>query len=191
MAKRGPTLAKKWYPDTDDQKGRNGTEYSLWSRIEIQFTNGSTVGCDLSELPKDIIQQAACHGLNQKIGDSYAGAEGDINKAVDWAEAVLDELKLGNWSKDREVGPRLKDLYEAIRRVARDAGLGDVTDEQLDAKYKTHENAKTNRDNAKATPQVKAKLAEIEAEKAMERERAAKAAIGDTTVTTAAAQALI
>ena len=163
MAKRGKKVADKWYPSEGDDNG-----LPFFSRVEIRFTDSAktVVGFNISDLPEDIRSQATCHGLVQKLGDSYASVDGDIAKAIDNVQAVLDELLLGNWSAEREAGPRLKDLYEAVRRVITATGKPTPTDEQLDAKYKTHVEAKKNRENAKATPQIQAQLAIIEKEKA-------------------------
>jgi hypothetical protein len=188
MAKRGPKIADKWYPESDDEKHpKSGETFPKFSRAEIIFAQpgmASTV-VDMAKLraeQPDIYAQAACHGILQKLGDSYASVLGDFAKAKDNVEGVLELLLVGEWAKEREAGPRLKDLYDAIRRVMKDSGHTDeITDETLDAKYKTHPEAAKNRANAKATPAVQSKLAEIEVEKANARLTALRESQGQAT----------
>ena len=101
------------------------------------------------------------HGAAQKIGDSYAGAKGDYDKAVEAAKGVIDQLAQGVWRAARgegEARPRLGELAEAIARIK-----GVDRDKAMAAVEKaTDEQRKQWRGNAK----VKATIAQIRAEAA-------------------------
>ncbi len=88
--------------------------------VSIDFVNDSNLTVSLTDLPDEIKTRLACHGLSQKLGDSYAGAE-SVDDAYASACRVRDELLAGNWSAPRASGGgaiRTTLLAEALARVA-------------------------------------------------------------------------
>ena len=65
--------------------------------VTFDFADGTTVTTDLSEFPEAILDRLSLHGLSQKLGDSYAGAE-SITEAVQSVKELLTNLQAGNWN---------------------------------------------------------------------------------------------
>lgn len=141
--------------------------------VAFEFTNGNMHEFEIAELPEAMITRLAIHGWAQKGGDSYAGAA-QKGMSVDECEAgvlaLWAALKSGQFGTSRTAGGK---LLEAFIRWAVDTGrtadeaktaFADLTDDQK-------------KELRKAAP-IKAKLADIEAERAA---AAAKVAEGDET----------
>ena len=77
---------------------RQAIKSSEWAhdhvKIRIDFRDGQ-VGH--YTVPHNLIHEAACHGAEQKYGDSYAGAK-EIGDMILACEAVQKNLDAGNWS---------------------------------------------------------------------------------------------
>lgn len=103
MAKRNE-IAKK----TVDVE--NGT-------VTIAFADGGDpIVTHLSKVPESNVVRLALHGMSQKEGDSYAGAE----SIADAREAVLgvqEMLYSGEWSTRAPGEPRVAVLAEALARA--------------------------------------------------------------------------
>jgi len=67
--------------------------------LTFQWADGTETMIDLSMFPKEIIERAALHGLSQKLGDSYSGAEGDVQRAFVMFKETLDALHSGDWNR--------------------------------------------------------------------------------------------
>ena len=86
--------------------------------LTIKFANDTVLVVRLTDIPEATIGQLAMHGLSQKIGDSYAGAD-SIDEASTAAGRVAEDLKAGNWSV-RVAGsgaPRVTLLAEALAKL--------------------------------------------------------------------------
>ena len=93
--------------------------------ITIEFSNGNFVELALASLATDIATHAALHGLLQKLGDSYAGANGDVEMAYAQCQVVADQLIEGNWnsiSRTRDGGQAFLDLVEVLAELAKERG---------------------------------------------------------------------
>ncbi len=78
--------------------------------------SGAELRVDLNDIPQEIVLRLAKHGLSQKVGDSYAGAEAGESFAR--AEAVAKDLVDGNWStRVAAAGPKSTQLAEALHLV--------------------------------------------------------------------------
>lgn len=66
--------------------------------VEITFTHGPKVRVNLTDLTPEMVMEAACHGLSQKLGDSYSG-ESDPKVAHGLAAAVADTVTGGEWNR--------------------------------------------------------------------------------------------
>lgn len=131
---------------------------------------GDNLSVDLKDLKPEIVERLALHGLSQKLGDSYAGAE--ANEAFDKAAGVAKDLAEGNWTtRVAAGGPRSTQLAEALAAATGKsleeavAKLEDMDDEQKKA-LRSH-------------PQIKAELARIKAEKAAAAAAKANAEVAD------------
>lgn len=130
----------------------------------FKFGNGHIITLDLAELSEEIQQELMLHGALQKIGDSYASAGGDFAFAIAAADKVIDNLRNGLWGSTRAgSGEGKKTSGELVTALAQlqnkevaevIAALEAATDEQRKA--------------IRAHPAVKAKIAELRAQKAQE-----------------------
>jgi len=144
--------------------------------VSIAFASGETLSADVTAMPDEIKKHLIVHGLSQKLGDSYAGA--DEKEAYGCAQRVLEGLMKGEWSTRSEGGGSRTSMFlEAIARVLKT----DVDD------ARTRFDAKTEEEQAaiKKHPQVKQALAQIKAERAAaELAAAEKATAGEDTALT-------
>jgi len=186
MAER-KKIADKWYSKPGDTKGLDGNDYAPYSRCEIRFKDGRVVAVNIPELRTDIAARALCHGVNQKLGDSYAGVEGNMDDGVNEAEGVRELLvTLGEWSEKKTAGPRVGDLFAAINRARAKAGMEARSEDWLRDFYINAAEAKQNRENARATPQIDVELTAIAAERATAKKVAAEAAAAQASTDTLA-----
>jgi hypothetical protein len=82
--------------------------------VVIRFTDGREVSLNLSDINQELRTYAALHGLNQKLGDSYAGAE-SIDEAFSNASDVAQSLREGEWNRKGGYGGG--DLAQAISNL--------------------------------------------------------------------------
>lgn len=64
-------------------------------RVRIDFRNGES---KLYTVPKDLVSHAACHGGEQKYGDSYAGIDTGVEDMILACDKVQENLNKGDWS---------------------------------------------------------------------------------------------
>lgn len=137
------------------------------SGVTIAFTNGNKLTVNLADLQPEIVTHLALHGLSQKLGDSYSG-EKDLEVALAKAQGVAQRLADGNWKAVREGGgSRITDLAQALAAVTgREIGEAVALIENMDKGQKS---------DLRKHAQIKAKLAEIAAERAAKAAQAAEA----------------
>lgn len=63
-------------------------------QVHIDFRNGVS---KLYTVPQDLTGRSACHGGEQKFGDSYAGVD-DIEDMIAACDAVQENLAKGDWT---------------------------------------------------------------------------------------------
>lgn len=174
MAKRNEIATKKI---RDDATG-----------VDFNFSNGTVLSAELANLPELVNTKhgqvntrdyLACHGLSQKIGDSYAGCGGVVETAIDWAGATIETLERGDWSEVREGGGGVDRPTRVVKAVIRLlTELGKTFDQAaLDEKYKSKEA----REKAMARADVKAHYDAISLEEAQARANASKAKAAEAT----------
>ena len=135
--------------------------------VTIKFTHDDQVlEAKLEDIPEEIVTKLAIHGLSQKLGDSYAGADAEHCFAA--AKGVLESLVAGKWSQRREgsgSGPRISQLAEALAEVTQKP-VADCVEKIAamddDTKKSLREHAKIKA----AIARIKVKRAQAEAEKA-------------------------
>lgn len=146
--------------------------------VTIQLEDGTSTSHALDNLPAGIITLLALHGLSQKLGDSYAGAEaavaeGEAESKVAFAKGsvsrVWDQLTKGEWSAKREGTGGIPLLARAIAEV-----LG-IAPEEAAAKLEGMD--KETKKKVQGSPKVALALANLKAQAAARAaERAAAAA---------------
>jgi len=148
------------------------------------FENGKKLSFSLPELygnyesmPK-IAKFAMARGIFETVRDTYAGSAGNADTAYERASGRLQLLESGEWTSGAGGGgPKLSDLFEAVRRAKTKAGQEVPSDEALRAKF-TGDNGPANREAARLNPLIAAELAHIAEEKAaakrIEMEKASK-----------------
>jgi len=147
---KAPRFCEKDWDDAFDGKG---------DIIYFRFANGTTLELDMKDVPEDTQRLLSFHGASQKVGDSFAGVKGNYGEGITNAQQVIDLLKQGEWSAEREGGgPRLAELAEAISRIK---GV-DLEKVKAAVEAATPEERSAWRSNAG----VKAEVAKLRAEKA-------------------------
>lgn len=63
-------------------------------KVRIDFRNGTS---KTYTVPASLVNRAACHGGEQKFGDSYAGVE-DVEDMIQACDEVQENLDKGDWS---------------------------------------------------------------------------------------------
>ena len=140
-------------------------------KVDIEFTNDHVVTMTLKSLEKDIVTNLALHGLSQKLGDSYAGAE-SVDEAIERCTTIAERLQQGEWIKPREsAGPRPSMVVDAV--VAALVANGEEVDDTRRAAIAEKTKGKEGRERALANPAIRAQYETIRATRAAK--RAAKA----------------
>lgn len=140
-------------------------------QVKCVLGNGVTVVGDLSAYSEEIVERLALHGLSQKLGDSVTSFSKarDFHGAFGALQGVEDNLRAGVWSN--RAGGGTADLVAAIALLqgieVEDAqALVDRMDEEQLASIKKH-------------PAIKAKVAELVAERAKEAAKADDGSLGE------------
>ena len=122
--------------------------------VEFQFSDGKTLQVYSGDLPDNVQMLALCHGLSQKIGDSYSGASGPT-EARQKADTTIKALLDGDWNVRADV---ITDLAEAMHRI---------TEKPIDAcRDKLAKMSKEDRAALSKHKQVKVMLQRIKLERA-------------------------
>lgn len=136
--------------------------------VSFAFPDGHVETIRLSDLPRDMVERLAVHGLSQKGGDSYASAgseENPLGAAKEWLKATLDDLRKGAWRVTTAGGFRATMLAKALARVTGQTieaaqAVVDVHSD-LDDDGKPSEAGKAWLKNMRANEQIKAATAAI------------------------------
>lgn len=174
MAERQQVAVKTFIDGEGNESKHASPEAAV---LRFAFSNGTTHDISLDELPDNIKAAAAWHGLSQKCGDSYAGAKGDADEAVESFETLLERLKLGEWVRAREGGPRPSLVVDAVVAALEEAG--ETVDDARKAAIVEKVKGKEARDATLANPVFRAHYERLKAEAAKARaKKAADAAKG-------------
>lgn len=137
--------------------------------IDFTFINGHVLQVNLNDIPEEIRESLILHGLSQKIGDSYAGAD-TVEDCITSASDVYEQLKAGQWKSVREStggAPKSNQLVEAIMAIT--GRTSEEVNKMLDSKSDEERKA------IRKDPRVAAQLAIISAQRAQERANKAQA----------------
>lgn len=143
--------------------------------LVISFANGKELVVEPKSFNQSISTCLLLHGISQKLGDSYASTS-DADEAYDKAANLFEALsgEDGEWLQRGEAaGPRVTVLAEAVARAKPEKyPTVESAVEMLAAKSKDEKKA------IAANKVIAAAMAEISAERAMERAEKAKAEAG-------------
>lgn len=148
-------------------------------RIEL-VESGDVVEYSLSDFEPGVLNAAAAFGIVTSVTNTIGGKSLSAQERLDLITDRLETLLEGDWTAERQSGPRNSQLIDALVKVRADAGK-DTTQEWRD---KVSLDLKANPDKAKAylaNAHVAAAYAEIKAKAAMARAQklAAKADSAD------------
>ena len=147
-------------------KQQIATKTETESGVVIAFSTGEKLEADLNNYPEEIRLRLAIHGLKQKLGDAYAGAEPEDAYAL--ASAVDARLREGTWTT-RTAGSSSAKVSKLIQALARATGqpievcrekVADMDDDAIKS--------------LKAHPAIKKALAEMRLEAAAKEAEAAE-----------------
>jgi hypothetical protein len=153
--------------------------------VTFKFGDGTEQVIGLSDLSSDMRDLLALHGLEQKIGDAYAGAldavaDGRAPDRITYAKAqaaaVIANLKAAIWASRESAGPSR--LARAVAEV-----MG-ISVEQADERIRLWESDESEEPNlgkaqlkkVRQNPKVREVLARMEQEAAARRAKALAAA---------------
>ncbi len=122
--------------------------------VTFSFINGEELTCNLHDLPEAIVHKLALHGLSQKVGDSYAGAE-SVSEALGMAGSTWNNLVSNQWATKSQRGRK------TVAAMAR--GLGKSYSECLEVWTAMSKEKKA---ALKKHPTILKAMAEIDLERA-------------------------
>jgi hypothetical protein len=140
------------------------------------LSNGHEIVKDLSDFSQSSLAQAAAFGL-QQVGQNAYGAAADDDERIEMLESRWESIQNGNWSADRQVGPRSSDLVDAFAQARADQGK-DSSDEWKETIRQKLESGEIAAKDLQANPLIKAKLDAIKAARAAERAKKSAEAAG-------------
>jgi hypothetical protein len=125
--------------------------------VEFRFEDKSktVLACQLDELNEDIVRELAVHGLAQKVGDAYSGAD-NPTEAIAAAREVWGNLTRGVFNgRSSGTGGIVAEAVARIKGISVEdaaAAIGGLDEDALDA--------------LKKNARVKAMIAVIKGERA-------------------------
>lgn len=131
-----------------------------------------TIERQLKDFDAGVLRAAAAFGFVTSITNTFGGIKGPVEEIIQAAEDRLAVFDEGDWTGERQGGPRTSHLLEAAIAVRADAGK--ETSEEWKQKFSA--NLKADENFAKELqkdPMFAAKLAAIKAKAAAERATAA------------------
>lgn len=145
MATTRKSIAKKIVTDTS---------------VQIAFENGHLLEIHPAELSDEIRNRLMLHGLSQKVGDSYSGAE-SIEEAIAAATTAVDNLKNGDWAVRASTGGILAEAVAELQGIELPDAIEMVLSLDDDTKKALQK-----------APEVAAVIADIKARKARAKAKA-------------------
>ena len=122
--------------------------------VRFEFADGEILQCDAEKIRGDIVTRLVLHGISQKVGDAYAGAE-SVKEARLMAQAVWNNLVAGLWAVKATRGGK---IVEALHRATKQPL--EVCLEKWAGMDETKQKA------LRKHPDIKRALADMEAERA-------------------------
>jgi hypothetical protein len=136
-------------------------------RIEL-VESGQVFEHALADFDSGVLAAAAAFGLVTSITNTVGGKSLSAEERVDLIQDRIETLLEGEWSAERQSGPRSSQLLEALVRVRADSGK-ETTQEWKDKMALVLRDSPEKAKEYMANPLVAAALADIKAKAALER----------------------
>lgn len=109
-------------------KSANGVTFTFADKASTQ------IEFNLADLSAAMVTELAIHGLSQKVGDSYSGAE-SVSEGMELAKATWKNLLAGNFNARASGGGLLAEAVARIKGISvadAEAKLAEATEEQIE-----------------------------------------------------------
>lgn len=108
----------------------------LANGVTLTFVDkaGTVLTAELDKLTPAMVTELAIHGLSQKLGDSYSGAE-TVTEGIDAAKSTWKNLLAGNFNARASGGGLLAEAVARIKGISvadAEAKLAEATEEQIE-----------------------------------------------------------
>ena len=140
--------------------------------VTVKFSDERTVSLSITDLNGVTAKRSALHGMSQKLGDSFAGAD-TVDEAYDACAATAQNLRDGNWATRGVGGTGTSILVEALFEATKHEGRTLEQCQELMAEMSDDQ-----KKGLRAVPQIKAHMDRITAERATKRAEASAKAAG-------------
>jgi hypothetical protein len=87
-------------------------------QVRLDFKTGDT---RLFTCPESLLMKAACHGLEQKLGDETAGEE-KVTDMIECVDDLIERLEKGEWTTQRAAGDSFSGSSIVIRALCEVTG---------------------------------------------------------------------
>lgn len=115
-AKKRESVATRAYVDGSGKDHKSPSAET--TKLRLTFKGGTVREFSPANYPDPIKTALIWHGLSQKMGDTWAGAKGDIDVAIENADSMDEQLRNGTWTERAEgVGPQPTLVAEAVWRA--------------------------------------------------------------------------
>lgn len=84
--------------------------------VRFDFTNGKSLSISSADLTPEVASAVFGNGLSQKVGDETAGVK-EVEDMYLAAEAMVERLKNGDWSKGRVAGDGFSGASVVIQAI--------------------------------------------------------------------------
>lgn len=175
-ARKGEKVERQFYSADGEAGSRVGLD-SVGVKLVFVDT-GEVLDMAYSALSPEVARAAALFGVMTSVTNTFGGMS-DAGEMYEAAETRWESLAGGQWSSDRQSGPRVGDLVEAILRLRKERGREPVEGDYEDVKARIVK-GELNAKGLLATPEVAAHFHAIKRERADARAKdaAAKAQAG-------------
>lgn len=170
-------VTKRSFKNKDGSYSGRATTDTVGFRIEL-VESGETFEHSLGDFAEGVLAAAAAFGLVTSVTNTVGGKALSAQERAELLSDRLETLLEGDWSAERQSGPRSSQLLEAIIRVRTEGGAATSPEqrEALALKLKDPEAAKAYLANSK----VAAAYADIKAKAALERAKKLASKAGDS-----------
>ena len=137
--------------------------------IDFNFTNGTVVTVNPADFPENIQNQLMLYGIKQKLGDAYAGCQGDVEKAIESLNANVEKLLKGDWVAKRASGGGSRSVNQLVAALAQYAHEQSGKELDVDAAQEAYDNmSKEKRADIRKHPVIAGIIAKMKAAKLAE-----------------------
>jgi len=147
---------------------------------EFHFSNGHVIHVDFARFSDGVRACAMSFGAMTSIGNTMGSAKLSQNDQIEAAEARVETLYAGTWRSERQIGPRIGDVLEAMIEFRAEKGKPSDPSWIVDVRRKmeAEEPGWTARKILSDYPAVQAKVDAIRARRAAERAEKSREAAG-------------